>query len=126
VSLMWNSVGFYQVSFKVFLPVCLFFTVSILEVTILHYFFIIYCQIAKLSMIPVSCFLEVVLDNVRYSRDTKLSILVVLLGVAVCTVTDVSVNAKGFIAAVIAVWSTSLQQYVSNSVLNNVIAYDWH
>ncbi|KAJ6918966.1 UDP-rhamnose/UDP-galactose transporter 4 [Populus alba x Populus x berolinensis] len=79
VSLMWNSVGFYQ--------------------------------IAKLSMIPVSCFLEVVLDNVRYSRDTKLSILVVLLGVAACTVTDVSVNAKGFIAAVIAVWSTSLQQY---------------
>ncbi|KDP35285.1 hypothetical protein JCGZ_09444 [Jatropha curcas] len=79
VSLMWNSVGFYQ--------------------------------IAKLSMIPVSCLLEVVLDNVRYSRDTKLSITVVLLGVAVCTVTDVSVNAKGFIAAVVAVWSTSLQQY---------------
>ncbi|XP_054804710.1 UDP-rhamnose/UDP-galactose transporter 4-like [Prosopis cineraria] len=79
VSLMWNSVGFYQ--------------------------------IAKLSMIPVSCFLEVVLDNVRYSRDTKLSILLVLLGVAVCTVTDVSVNAKGFVAAVVAVWSTALQQY---------------
>ncbi|XP_022751006.1 UDP-rhamnose/UDP-galactose transporter 4-like isoform X2 [Durio zibethinus] len=79
VSLMWNSVGFYQ--------------------------------IAKLSMIPVSCFLEVVFDKVRYSRDTKLSILVVLLGVAVCTVTDVSVNIKGFLAAVIAVWSTALQQY---------------
>ncbi|GMI67865.1 UDP-Rha/UDP-Gal transporter 5 [Hibiscus trionum] len=79
VSLMWNSVGFYQ--------------------------------IAKLSMIPVSCFLEVVFDKVRYSRDTKLSILLVLFGVAVCTVTDVSVNAKGFLAAVIAVWSTALQQY---------------
>ncbi|KAK9271923.1 hypothetical protein L1049_002289 [Liquidambar formosana] len=79
VSLMWNSVGFYQ--------------------------------IAKLSMIPVSCFLEVVLDKMRYSRDTKLSIGLVLMGVAVCTVTDVSVNAKGFIAAFIAVWSTSLQQY---------------
>ncbi|TXG60468.1 hypothetical protein EZV62_015041 [Acer yangbiense] len=79
VSLMWNSVGFYQ--------------------------------IAKLSMIPVSCFLEVVLDKVRYSRDTKLSIVVVLLGVAVCTVTDVSVNTKGFIAAFIAVWSTAIQQY---------------
>ena len=70
-------------------------------------------QIAKLSMIPVSCLLEVVLDKIRYSRDTKLSIVVVLLGVGVCTVTDVSVNAKGFIAAFIAVWSTSLQQYVS-------------
>ncbi|XP_062159818.1 UDP-rhamnose/UDP-galactose transporter 6 [Alnus glutinosa] len=79
VSLMWNSVGFYQ--------------------------------IAKLSMIPVSCLLEVVLDKIRYSRDTKLSIVVVLLGVGVCTVTDVSVNTKGFIAAFIAVWSTSLQQY---------------
>ncbi|TKY73887.1 UDP-galactose transporter 2 [Spatholobus suberectus] len=64
VSLMWNSVGFYQ--------------------------------IAKLSMIPVSCFLEVVLDNVRYSRDTKLSIVLVLLGVAVCTVTDCQCQCKGF------------------------------
>lgn len=67
-------------------------------------------------MIPVSCFLEVVLDNVRYSRDTKLSILLVLMGVAVCTVTDVSVNTKGFVAAVVAVWSTALQQYVSNTL----------
>lgn len=72
-----------------------------------------YYQIAKLTMIPVSCLLEVVFDKIRYSRDTKLSILVVLLGVAVCTVTDVSVNTKGFVAAFIAVWSTSLQQYVS-------------
>eukprot|EP00249_Psilotum_nudum_P018737 c26938_g1_i1 orf=470-1483(-) len=79
VSLMWNSVGFYQ--------------------------------IAKLSMIPVSCFLEVIFDKIRYSRDTKLSIIVVLMGVAICTVTDVSVNAKGFVAAVIGVWSTALQQY---------------
>jgi hypothetical protein len=65
-------------------------------------------------MIPVSCLLEVVLDKIRYSRDTKLSIGVVLLGVGVCTITDVSVNARGFIAAFIAVWSTSLQQYVSS------------
>ncbi|KAG6438207.1 hypothetical protein SASPL_103144 [Salvia splendens] len=79
VSLMWNSVGFYQ--------------------------------IAKLTMIPVSCLLEVVFDKIRYSRDTKLSILIVLLGVAVCTVTDVSVNPKGFAAAFVAVWSTALQQY---------------
>lgn len=66
-------------------------------------------------MIPVSCLLEVVLDKIRYSRDTKLSILVVLMGVAVCTVTDVSVNSRGFIAAFVAVWSTAMQQYVSVS-----------
>ncbi|KAK9747908.1 hypothetical protein RND81_02G022600 [Saponaria officinalis] len=79
VSLMWNSVGFYQ--------------------------------IAKLSMIPVLCLFEIVFDNIRYSRDTKLSIAVVLMGVSVCTVTDVSVNTRGFVAASIAVWSTALQQY---------------
>jgi hypothetical protein len=79
VSLMWNSVGFYQ--------------------------------IAKLSMIPVSCLLEMVFDKIRYSRDTKLSIGLVLVGVGVCTVTDVSVNTKGFVAAFVAVWSTALQQY---------------
>lgn len=35
------------------------------------------------------------------------------IGVAVYTVTDVSVNARGLITAIIAVWSTTLQQYVS-------------
>lgn len=74
-------------------------------------------------MIPVSCLLEVVFDKIRYSRDTKLSILIVLLGVAVCTVTDVSVNAKGFAAAFIAVWSTALQQYVSSTLFTIVISY---
>ncbi|KAG6530415.1 hypothetical protein ZIOFF_012647 [Zingiber officinale] len=82
ISLMWNSVGFYQV-----------------------------CPIAKLCMIPVSCLLEIVFDKIQYSRATKLSILIVLLGVGICTVTDVSVNMKGLIAAIIAVWSTALQQY---------------
>ncbi|WOL04570.1 hypothetical protein Cni_G13291 [Canna indica] len=84
VSLMWNSVGFYQIS--------------------------------KLSIIPVLCILEVVFDKVRYSSSTKLSILVVLLGVSICTVTDVSVNSRGLISAGIAVWSTSLQQYYVHSL----------
>ncbi|KAL0395562.1 UNVERIFIED_CONTAM: UDP-rhamnose/UDP-galactose transporter 6 [Sesamum calycinum] len=59
VSLMWNSVGFYQ--------------------------------IAKLSMIPVACLLEVVFDQIN-------------------------VSAKGFIAALLAVWSTTLQQYYVHSL----------
>ncbi|PUZ47906.1 hypothetical protein GQ55_7G203500 [Panicum hallii var. hallii] len=78
-SLMWNSVGFYQIS--------------------------------KLSMVPVLCMLEVLFENIRYSRDTKLSIIVVLVGVAICTVTDVSVNTKGLIAAAVAVCSTAFQQH---------------
>jgi solute carrier family 35 protein E3 len=76
-------------------------------------------QIAKLSMIPVSCLFEILFDSIGYSRDTKLSIMVVLVGVAICTVSDVSVNAKGFVAAVVAVWSTALQQYVSHCPRSN-------
>ncbi|CAL5031156.1 unnamed protein product [Urochloa decumbens] len=78
-SLMWNSIGFYQVS--------------------------------KLSMVLVLCMLEVLFDSVRYSKGTKLSIMVVLVGVAICTVTDVTVNTKGLIAAAVAVCSTAFQQH---------------
>ncbi|KAK9109629.1 hypothetical protein Sjap_017689 [Stephania japonica] len=78
LSLMLNSVGFYQIS--------------------------------KLSMIPVVCVMEWILHNKHYSKEVKMSVLVVVVGVGVCTVTDVKVNAKGFICACVAVLSTSLQQ----------------
>lgn len=42
-----------------------------------------------------------------------MSVMVVVIGVGVCTVTDVKVNLKGFTCACIAVLSTSLQQIVS-------------
>lgn len=74
-------------------------------------------QISKLSMIPVVCLMEWILHNKRYSREVKLSVVVVVIGVGVCTVTDVKVNAKGFLCACIAVLSTSLQQIVSAFVL---------
>lgn len=64
-------------------------------------------------MIPVVCVMEWILHNKQYSKEVKLSVLVVVIGVGICTVTDVKVNAKGFVCACIAVLSTSLQQIVS-------------
>lgn len=64
-------------------------------------------------MIPTVSVLEWVINNKNYTREVKISIFVVMIGVGVCTVTDVSVNLKGFTAAAIAVISTSLQQIVS-------------
>ncbi|XP_061368433.1 UDP-rhamnose/UDP-galactose transporter 1-like isoform X1 [Gastrolobium bilobum] len=78
LSLMLNSVGFYQIS--------------------------------KLSMIPVVCVMEWILHNKQYSKEVKMSVMVVVIGVGVCTVTDVKVNLKGFVCASVAVLSTSLQQ----------------
>ncbi|GLT94585.1 hypothetical protein SLE2022_123170 [Rubroshorea leprosula] len=39
-----------------------------------------------------------------------MSVVVVVIGVGICTLTDVKVNDKGFICACAAVLSTSLQQ----------------
>lgn len=78
LSLMLNSVGFYQIS--------------------------------KLSMIPVVCVMEWLLHNKTYTREVKAAVIVVVVGVGVCTVTDVHINLKGFICAVLAVLCTSLQQ----------------
>lgn len=78
LSLMLNSVGFYQIS--------------------------------KLSMIPVVCVMEWILHNKHYSKEVKMSVVFVVIGVGVCTVTDVKINAKGFLCAAVAVLSTSLQQ----------------
>ena len=60
----------------------------------------------------MTCLLEWLFDSMRFSTATKLSIATVLVGVSICTVSDMSVNMKGFMAAGVAVWSTALQQYV--------------
>ncbi|XP_065852505.1 UDP-rhamnose/UDP-galactose transporter 2-like [Euphorbia lathyris] len=78
LSLMLNSVGFYQIS--------------------------------KLSMIPVVCIMEWILHGKNYSKQVKMAVGVVVIGVGVCTVTDVKVNAKGFLSASVGVLSSSLQQ----------------
>lgn len=64
-------------------------------------------------MIPVVCIMEWILHGKHYSREVKLAVTVVVVGVGVCTVTDIKVNAKGFFCACVAVFSTSLQQIVS-------------
>ncbi|KAL2519977.1 Nucleotide-sugar transporter family protein [Forsythia ovata] len=84
VSLMWNSLGFYQA--------------------------------AKVGIIPVTLLLETVFDKIQYSPLTRYFITIVVYGISICSligVSGVSVDAKGFVAAFIAVWSTSLQQYAA-------------
>ncbi|XP_010943153.1 UDP-rhamnose/UDP-galactose transporter 2 isoform X1 [Elaeis guineensis] len=83
LSLMLNSVGFYQIS--------------------------------KLSMIPVVCMMEWLLHSKHYSSRVIISVIVVAFGVGVCTVTDVDINAKGFLCACVAVFCTSLQQITIGS-----------
>ena len=73
-------------------------------------------QIAKLSIIPTVCVLEALINGKTYSSEVQASVVVVVLGVGICTITDVSVNAVGFITAAIAVLATSVQQIVSQQM----------
>lgn len=73
-------------------------------------------------MIPVVCVMEWILHNKHYSREVKASVMVVVVGVGICTVTDVKVNAKGFICASTAIFSTSLQQIVRSLIIRIIIS----
>jgi len=74
-------------------------------------------------MIPVVCVMEWILHNKHYSREVKMAVVFVVIGVGVCTVTDVKVNAKGFICATVAVLSTSLQQIVSLHAFSAILFF---
>ena len=59
------------------------------------------------------CMMEWILNSKHYSTKVIVSVVIVAFGVGVCTVTDVEINVKGFLCALVAVFCTSLQQIVS-------------
>lgn len=78
MSLMMNTVGFYQIS--------------------------------KLCTIPVICVIDYVWFYKRFHEKVMVSTAVVLLGVAVATVSDVGLNGAGLAVAALAVLATAGQQ----------------
>jgi len=73
-------------------------------------------QISKLNMIPMVCVMEWILHNKNYTREVKITMIVVVIGVGVCTVTDVKANLKGLVCAMVAILCTSLQQISIDSL----------
>lgn len=78
ISLMANSVGFYQ--------------------------------IAKLMIVPFVCVVEITFFAKSFNCPTLASILMVLAGVGIVTVSDISVNTLGLMSAVAFIVSSGLQQ----------------
>jgi len=63
-------------------------------------------------VIPCTLLLQYILYKMQVSGKTQVSLLVVTLGVGITTVTQVDLKFWGFIAALIGVTTTSLQQIV--------------
>ena len=62
------------------------------------------------------CVMGWILHNKNYTREVKITVIVVVIGVGVCTITDVKVNLKGFVCATVAILCTSLQQISIDSL----------
>jgi hypothetical protein len=67
-------------------------------------------QISKLCTIPVICVIDYVWFYKRFHEKVMVSTAVVLLGVAVATVSDVGLNGAGLAVAALAVLATAGQQ----------------
>ncbi|KXZ46534.1 hypothetical protein GPECTOR_42g741 [Gonium pectorale] len=73
-------------------------------------------QISKLLIIPFVCLVEYIWFKRRFTPYTVLSILVVVAGVAIVTVTDVSMNVLGLVIAALSVVTSGLQQIMCGAI----------
>lgn len=67
-------------------------------------------QITKLAIVPATLCAQSLLFGISTSTKIKLSLAILLLGLGLATVTDVQLNAPGFIIGVAAVLSTTIFQ----------------
>eukprot|EP00878_Enallax_costatus_P005590 GHUV01005863.1.p1 GENE.GHUV01005863.1~~GHUV01005863.1.p1 ORF type:complete len:373 (+),score=114.70 GHUV01005863.1:591-1709(+) len=73
-------------------------------------------QIAKLLIIPFVCVVELFWMKRRFTAPVVASILVVVTGVAIVTVTDISIKALGLCVAAVSVVSSGMQQILCGTI----------
>jgi solute carrier family 35 protein E3 len=72
-------------------------------------------QISKLACIPLTLLLEYLMNGKKASQNVQLSLVVILLGVGVATVSDIEMNMIGSIFATIAIIFTTLAQIYTST-----------
>ena len=73
-------------------------------------------QMTKLAIIPCTVGIQTAFYAKRFSREVKTSLAVLLLGVAVATVTDVRLNFLGAVVSLLAVATTCVSQIWTNTM----------
>ncbi|GMP89943.1 hypothetical protein CsSME_00041294 [Camellia sinensis var. sinensis] len=72
-------------------------------------------QMTKLAIIPCTVLLETIFFRKKFSRNIQLSLLILLLGVGIATVTDLQLNVLGSVLSLLAVVTTCVAQIVSSA-----------
>uniref|UniRef100_A0A0E0LC10 Sugar phosphate transporter domain-containing protein n=1 Tax=Oryza punctata TaxID=4537 RepID=A0A0E0LC10_ORYPU len=73
-------------------------------------------QMTKLAIIPFTVLLETIFLKKRFSESIKLSLLVLLLGVGIASVTDLKLNLLGSVLSGLAIATTCVGQILTNTI----------
>ncbi|CAO2039745.1 unnamed protein product [Urochloa humidicola] len=73
-------------------------------------------QMTKLAIIPFTVLLETIFLKKRFSETIKFSLLVLLLGVGIASVTDLKLNFLGSILSGLAIATTCVGQILTNTI----------
>ncbi|PON66164.1 Sugar phosphate transporter domain containing protein [Trema orientale] len=73
-------------------------------------------QMTKLAIIPCTVLLETLFFRKQFSRSIQFSLVVLLFGVGIATVTDLQLNALGSFLSLLAVLTTCVAQIMTNTI----------
>ncbi|KAJ0083465.1 hypothetical protein Patl1_30674 [Pistacia atlantica] len=73
-------------------------------------------QMTKLAIIPFTVLLETIFLKKQFSQQIKMSLLVLLLGVGIASVTDLQLNMLGTIISMLAIATTCVGQILTNTI----------
>lgn len=76
-------------------------------------------QMTKLAIIPCTVLLETLFLGKTFSRTIQLSLIILLLGVGIATVTDLQLNALGSVLSLLAIVTTCVAQIMTNTIQKN-------
>ncbi|KAG8071520.1 hypothetical protein GUJ93_ZPchr0006g46226 [Zizania palustris] len=73
-------------------------------------------QMTKLAIIPFTVMLETIFLKKRFSESIKFSLLILLLGVGIASVTDLKLNLLGSVLSGLAIATTCVGQILTNTI----------
>ncbi|TYJ33541.1 hypothetical protein E1A91_A05G110000v1 [Gossypium mustelinum] len=73
-------------------------------------------QMTKLAIIPFTVLLETIFLKKQFSQNIKLSLLLLLVGVGIASITDLQLNFIGTILSLLAIITTCVGQILTNTI----------
>ncbi|CAI9091863.1 OLC1v1026964C1 [Oldenlandia corymbosa var. corymbosa] len=73
-------------------------------------------QMTKLAIIPCTVLLETIFLSKKFSKNIQFSLVILLLGVGIATVTDLQLNVLGSVLSLLAVITTCVAQIMTNTI----------